>query len=102
MINLFERFDVDRMVARILEHIDTDEIAADLMKRFKLERFDIFFVVDEMEDCCGYDFLGMAYSIEAAREIMKESGSAHSKIFRADMGKFVDSLMAMGNLKEVR
>ena len=101
MINLFERFDLDKLVARILEHIDTDEIAADLMKRFKMEKFDIFFVVDEMEECCYYDFIGMAYSLDAAREMVKESKSYNVKILRGDMGKLITALMKTGNLEEV-
>jgi hypothetical protein len=70
------------------------------MQDLKITDLDLFFVVkpgdgDALESI--YDFVGMAYSIDSARELARDGG----EILKLDMMKMVPLAKQMGYVKEV-
>jgi c-di-GMP-related signal transduction protein len=92
-------FELEHMIEKAMEHIDMEQITADVMKDLKIIDLDMFFVVCKPDGSEDYDFVGMAYSIESAREL-KETVEA-SEILKLDMMKMVPMAKSMGFVEPV-
>jgi len=89
---------------RFVEKLDLDKLAAEFMEKIKISRFDLFFIASRHPASDEYDFLGMAYSLSAAREIAKkESNTLYElKIFRINFGELLLFLEKTNIVEEVR
>jgi hypothetical protein len=99
-VGLFDNF--ERLIEKAMEHINMEEITAQVMQDLKITDLDLFFVVyrpDGFEDC-DYEFVGMAYSIESARELRDDSGTG-GEILKLDMMKMVPLAKQMGFVESV-
>ncbi|MEE8566355.1 MAG: hypothetical protein V3S76_01275 [Candidatus Bipolaricaulota bacterium] len=100
-MSLFEKFDLESMIERAMEHIDMESIAADVMAGLKIENFDMFFVVDKPDGQDEYEFLGMAYSIKSAREMRDEIRSANPEILQLNIANLVPLAKKIGAVEVV-
>jgi hypothetical protein len=96
---------MNQLIEKLLKHLDIEELVQDIMSKLVLKDFDMYFVVDQQPDVEDYDFLGMAYSLKAARGLLEERESNghiyEGKIFRFDMGKLVTLVEKFGGTEEV-
>ena len=99
-MGLFENFDLEHMIEKAMEHIDMEEITAQVMHDLKITDLDIFFVVREDQTIQGYEFIGMAYSIASARELLDSSGGG-GEILKLDLMKMVPLAKKMGFVETV-
>jgi hypothetical protein len=99
-MGLFEKFDLERMIEKALEHINMEEITAQVMADLKITDLDMYFVVKNVDgDPEDYDFVGMAYSIESAREL--QDTVQFSEILKLNMMRMVPLAKSMGYVEEV-
>ena len=102
-MSLFGKFDLESLIEKAMEHIDMEEITADVMKDLKITDLDMFFVVREDQTLHGYEFIGMAYSLESARELQDEDDyPLRAEILKLDMMKMVPLAKQMGFVETVR
>ncbi len=99
-MGLFENFDIEHMIEKAMEHIDMEEITAQVMADLKITDLDIFFVVYKPDSFDEYEFVGMSYSIESARELRDSSGSG-GEILKLDLMKMVPLAKKMGFVETV-
>ncbi len=100
-MNIFKNFDIETLIERAMAHIDMEEITAEVMKDLKITDFEMYFVVDQQPDCDGYDFLGMAYSMKSAVELMAEATAYNPEILKLDIAKLVPLAKQMGFVEKV-
>lgn len=87
---------------KIMEHIDLEEVTADVMSKLTVTDLQLFFVVRNMPDTEGLEFVGMAYSKEAANLIWVENSKRYPcQILEMDLDKAMDLAQQVGILKEV-
>lgn len=101
-MGLLGRFDLEHLIERMLAHIDIEEITADVMGQLKIDDLDIFMVLDDQPDSDTPDFVGMAYSERAAREIRDENPTYAPRIMRLSLGKVAAFLDSNGMLEEIQ
>ena len=101
-MSLFGKFDLESMIEKAMEHIDMEEITAQVMQDLKITDLDIFFVVDNQPDCEEPDFVGMTYSIESARELKENAILYSPEILKLDMMKMVPIAKQMGFVETVQ
>lgn len=102
-MGFWDHFSLEDLIERIMQHIDIEAIAAEVMPTLKIEGLDVHFVVQPLPDSDNYDFIGLAYGREAAEELWLEHSKKHPcKIFRLDMGKLVELIEKLGGVEEVR
>lgn len=89
------------MIEKAMEHIDMEEITAQVMADLKITDFEMYFVVDSQPDCEGYDFLGMAYSMKSAVAIMTEANTYSPEILKLDIAKLVPLAKKLGFVEKV-
>lgn len=99
-MGLLEKFDLKSMIDKAMEHIDMDKITTDIMQGFKITDLDIFFVVREDQTIQGYEFIGMAYSLNSARELRDDAGH-DGEILKLDLMKMVPLAKKMGFIETV-
>ena len=95
-------FDLESLVERAMEHIDMEEITAQVMSDLKITDFEMYFVVDAQPGGEEYDFLGMAYSLKSAVAIKEEANNAyHPEILKLDIAKLVPLAKKLGFVSKV-
>ena len=105
MMNFLKSFDIETLIEKAMEHIDMEAIAADVMKDLKINELELYFIVDKPPGTDDYEFLGMTYSLPAAREMV--SGLKHppyaASILKLDLGKLLAlfAKMDLGIVEEV-
>ncbi len=100
-MGLFEKFDLERLIEKAMEHIDMEEITAQVMADLKITDLDIFFVVDKPDGQDDFEFIGMTYAIDSARELRDEVRSANPEILKLDMMKMIPLAKEMGFVETV-
>jgi len=101
-VGLLEKFDIEKLIERILEHIDVTEIVREVMANLTIQNLDLYFVVQQLPDSENYDFIGMAYSRQSADTLALENSKAFPcKIIRFDMGKLVALVERLGAAKDI-
>lgn len=101
-MGLFEKLDLEHMIEKAMKHIDMEEITSQVMADLKITDLDIFFVVREDQTLQGYEFIGMAYSLDSAREL--RDGDDHplrAEILKLDMMTMVPLAKKMGFVETV-
>jgi len=98
MRNLLKSFDLDKLAEKFMEKVDVEAIAREVMSNLIIKDIDMHFVVEKWDGEDGYNFLGMAYSVEAARKLAdyEDAGKERVKIIRFDMGKLVTLIEKLG------
>ena len=99
-MSLFGKFDLEHMIEKAMEHIDMEQITADVMQDLKVTNLDMFFVICKPDGADDHEFVGMAYSIESAREL--KDTVEDSEILKLDMMKMVPLAKQMGFVETVR
>jgi hypothetical protein len=99
-VGLFDKFNLEDMIEKAMEHIDMEEITAQVMHDLKITDLDIFFVVYCPDGYDVYEFVGMAYSIDSARELRDDSGGG-GEILKLDMMKMIPLAKQMGFVETV-
>ena len=95
-------FDLERLVERAMEHIDMEEITAQVMADLKITDFEMYFVVDCQPGSEEYDFLGMAYSKKSAEAIKEEATTARSpEILKLNIAKLIPLAKELGFVDKV-
>ena len=96
---------MNQLIEKLLKHLDIEELVQDILAKLVIKDLDMYFVVDQQPDVPDYDFLGMAYSLKAAKGLLKEREDNghiyHGKILRFDMGKLVTLVEKFGGTEEV-
>jgi hypothetical protein len=88
---------------KLLGHLDLGKIAADTMSQLKVPPFDLYFVVDQQPSTGRYEFLGMTYTHEAARQLVGQHGDGQQvKILKMEMGNAVRIMKEMGLVQDVK
>jgi hypothetical protein len=100
-MSLFGKFDLESMIEKAMEHIDMEEITAQVMEDLKITDFEMYFVVDQQPDCEEYDFLGMAYSMKSAVAIMTEASTYSPEVLKLDIAKLVPLAKELGFVRKV-
>lgn len=100
-MGLFEKFDLKSMIEKAMEHIDMGEITAQVMADLKITDLDIYFVVDKPDGQDDFEFIGMTYAIDSARELRDEVRSANPEILKLDMMKMIPLAKEMGFVETV-
>jgi hypothetical protein len=95
-------FDVDAVIAKVVEKLDVDALVSDFMSRIKLRKLSLYFVVDEIPDCGEFHFLGMAYSLESAREIRDGTKTYRPQILQLSLGKLLWMAVQSGGAAKVQ
>jgi len=83
-------FDPAKMAAMVLEHINVEDIAKEVMRKLVMENLRIFLIVRNFPDSECYDFEGMAYDRAAAKKLAAEISKVSNfecKVLELDMGK---------------
>jgi hypothetical protein len=100
-MGLFKNFDIEHLIEKAMEHIDMEEITAEVMKDLKITDFEMYFVVDKLPDAEDYDFLGMAYSMKSAVELMAEANAYDPEILLLDIAMLVPLAKELGFVRKV-
>jgi hypothetical protein len=88
---------------KLLGNIDLNKIAADVMSKMKIQPFDLYFVVDQQPSTGKYEFLGMTYTHEAARQLVGQQRDGQQvKILKMEMGNAVRIMKEMGLVQDVK
>lgn len=89
--------------SRLLGHIDLGKIAAEAMSKLKVPPFDLYFVVDQQPGTGEYEFLGMTYTPDAARELVgKPYDGQHIHVLKMDMSHALRVMKELGIVVDVR
>lgn len=89
--------------SKLLGHIDLGKIAADAMSKLKVPPFDLYFVVNQQPSTGEYEFLGMPYTPEAARELVgKPYDGQHTHVLRMDMAHALKIMKELGIVVDVQ
>ena len=100
-MSLFGKFDLESMIEKAMEHIDMEEITAQVMQDLKITDFEMYFIVDKQPDCEGYDFLGMTYSMKSAVELMTGASAYDPEILKLDIAALVPLAKELGFVENV-
>lgn len=100
-MSLFGKFNLEDMIEKAMEHIDMEEITADVMAGLKITDFEMYFVVDKPDGQDEYEFLGMAYSKKSALEMRDEIRSANPEVLKLNIAKLVPLAKEMGAVEVV-
>lgn len=101
-MGLFDGFDIEHLIERLLDHIDLEAITADVMKNIRIEDLELFLVVRRDMTIQGYEFAGMAFSMKAAKEIWaRQNNRTTTTIFKVDFANLVTFLEDTGVLERV-
>ena len=90
-------------IEQAIKAMDIERVVTDVMSRLVITNLDLYFVVDYQPGAETYDFVGMAYSLEAAKKLLEEEKKHiyDGKILRFDMGKLVTLVEKMGGAEKV-
>lgn len=87
---------------KIMEHIDLEEVTAEVLSKLTVTDLELFFVVRDMPDTEGLEFVGMAYSKEAANTLWVENSKAFPcQIMKMDLDRAMTLAREVGILEEV-
>jgi hypothetical protein len=100
-MSLFEKFDLEHMIEKALEHIDMEEITAQVMADLKITDLEMFFVIDNLPDSDIPDLVGMAYSIKSARELKENAALYAPEILKLDIANLVPLAKEIGAVEVV-
>jgi hypothetical protein len=99
-MSLFGKFNLEDMIEKALEHIDMEQITAEVMADLKITDLEIYFVVEKPDGQDDYEFVGMAYSEDAACQLREDH--TDREILKLDMMKMVPLAKQMGFVEVVR
>lgn len=83
---------LDKWIPAIMESLDLDVLAKDAISKIKIRGIEIFFVYAVRGD--SLRVLGMAYSLEAAREIKRKK---KDKIIKLNLGNLIKLLLKIAD-----
>lgn len=94
------------MIEKLVERLDIDALVRDFMGKIHIQDLDLFFVVDNQPyDHKAFAVVGMAYSLEAAQELIesKRRQIYDPRILQLDLGRILWLLTnhVEGTVKEV-
>jgi hypothetical protein len=84
---------------RLARKLNLDEVVEDVIHRLKLHSLDLYFVVEHFQDSEDYEWVGLAYSREAAKEI--RGRRKNMKILKLDVGKLLTLAEKAGGVEDV-
>ncbi len=102
-MSLFDKFDLESLIEKAMEHIDMESLAREVMGRLVLKDLELFLVVRKFQGSDEADFVGVTYGEEAGAKLAKEEGSDHHPctLLRIDMGKLTTMAENAGIAEEV-
>jgi hypothetical protein len=100
-MSLFGKFNLEDMIEKAMEHIDMEEITAQVMADLKITDLEMFFVIDNLPDCEVPDLVGMAYSLKSARELQENAALYSPEILKLDIAKLVPLAKDLGFVEVV-
>lgn len=92
---------------KIMEHIDLEEVTAEVLSKLTVTDLELFFVVRDVYKGDwpapeGLEFVGMAYSEETANILWAENSKASPcKIMKMDLDRAMTLAREVGILEEV-
>lgn len=94
-------FDIEHLIEKAMEHIDMEQITADVMADLKIMDLEMYFVVDKQPDCEDYDLIGMAYSEKSAKEMKADAEAYAPEVLKLNIAKLVPIAKEIGAVEVV-
>ena len=93
---------MNALIERALQSIDLEAITREVFRKLVIKNLDMYFVVYRLPDCEEYNFVGMAYSKQAAKTLWLENSKKYPcKVLKFDMGKLVTLVEKLGGTEEI-
>ena len=96
-------FSIKGMVEETLDNVNLDSLVKKVMGDLQIDRFQLFFVADKHPGGDGYSFIGLTYSLDAAKKLLekKKDQVYDGKIFRIDLDNLISTMEKLGVAEEV-
>lgn len=76
------------LIERAIKAVDIEQVTKDFLETLTVKDLELYFVVRQLPDVEDYEFVGLAYSEQAAGVLWLESAKGYPcKILRLDIGK---------------
>jgi len=100
-MSLFGKFHIEDLIEKAMEHVDMEQITADVMADLKITDLEMFFVIDNLPDSEIPDLVGMAYSLKSARELKEDAALYSPEILKLDIASLIPLAKNMGAVEVV-